>query len=91
MSAAVSYERVRDQLATLGLDAALTSLDPVLARGQQDAKVAVEVLDSVSSSPRASSGGSPRIGNSRGSRRSRRSSRSTSPRSPRSPSRPSMN
>jgi DNA replication protein DnaC len=45
MSAAVSYERVRDQLATLGLDAALTSLDPVLARGQQDAKVAVEVLD----------------------------------------------
>ena len=33
MSAAVSYERVRDQLATLGLEAALTSLDPVLARG----------------------------------------------------------
>ena len=45
MSAAVSYERVRDHLATLGLDAALTSLDPVLARGQQDQKVAVEVLD----------------------------------------------
>ena len=45
MSAAVSYERVRDQLTTLGLDAALTSLDPVLARGQQDEKVAVEVLD----------------------------------------------
>ena len=45
MSAAVSYERVRDQLATLGLEAALTSLDPVLARGPQDAKVAVDVLD----------------------------------------------
>lgn len=45
MSAAVSYERVRDQLVTLGLDAALTSLDPVLARGQQDQKAAVEVLD----------------------------------------------
>jgi len=47
MSAAVSHERVRDQLATLGLEAALISLDPVLARGQQDAKVAVEVLDAL--------------------------------------------
>jgi len=44
MSAAVSYERVRDLLATLGLEATLTSLDPVLARGQQDQEVSVEVL-----------------------------------------------
>lgn len=36
---------MRDPLATLGLEAALTSRDPVLARGQQDQKVPVEVLD----------------------------------------------
>lgn len=47
MSAAVSYERVRDQLQRLGLDAALTHLDPVLARGQQEQQVAVEVLDAL--------------------------------------------
>ncbi len=45
MSAAVSYERVRDQLARLTLDAALASLDPVLARGQEAGQTAVEVLD----------------------------------------------
>lgn len=45
MSAAVSYERVRDQLARLTLDAALASLDPVLARGQEAGQTTVEVLD----------------------------------------------
>ena len=45
MSAAVSYERVRDQLGRLKMEAALTALDPVLERAQKHDKLAVEVLD----------------------------------------------
>jgi DNA replication protein DnaC len=45
MSAAVSYERVREQLERLGLESALTSLDTVLERGQKEERLAVEVLD----------------------------------------------
>ena len=47
MSAAVSYERVRDQLTQLGLDAALAHLDDALQRAQQDQQVPVEVLDAL--------------------------------------------
>ncbi len=45
MSAAVSYERVRDQLERLRLDFALASLDVVLERGQKEEHVPVQVLD----------------------------------------------
>lgn len=45
MSAAVSYERVREQLERLGMESALTSLDTVLERGQKEERLAVEVLD----------------------------------------------
>jgi DNA replication protein DnaC len=45
MSAAVSYERVRDQLERLKLDAALASLDTVLEQGQKQEQLPVEVLD----------------------------------------------
>ncbi|MDZ7778665.1 MAG: IS21-like element helper ATPase IstB [Gemmatimonadota bacterium] len=45
MSAAVSYERVRDQLDRLKMEAALTALDEILERGQKKDKLTVEVLD----------------------------------------------
>jgi DNA replication protein DnaC len=45
MSAAVSYERVRDHLERLKLDAALTSLDTILEEGQKQQRLPVEVLD----------------------------------------------
>lgn len=45
MSAAVSYERVRDQLERLKLDAALASLDTVLEQGQKQERLPVQVLD----------------------------------------------
>ncbi len=45
MSAAVSYERVRDQLERLRLDFALAALDVVLERGQKEEHVPVQVLD----------------------------------------------
>lgn len=45
MSAAVSYERVRDQMQQLKLDAALSALDPVLEQAQKNEKLSVEVLD----------------------------------------------
>lgn len=45
MSASVSYERVREQLASLKLAAALTELDTVLQRAQKEDKLTVEVLD----------------------------------------------
>ena len=45
MSAAVSYERVRDQLGQLRLGAALQALDPILEKAQKAEKLTVEVLD----------------------------------------------
>lgn len=45
MSAAVSYERVRDQLERLHLDCALAALDSVLERGQKEERLPVQVLD----------------------------------------------
>ena len=45
MSAAVSYERVRDHLGRLKMEAALTALDPVLESAQKREKLPVEVLD----------------------------------------------
>ena len=45
MSAAISYERVRDQLERLKLEAALASLDTVLEQGQKQERLPVEVLD----------------------------------------------
>lgn len=45
MSAAVSYERVRDQLERLKLEAALASLDTVLEQGQKEERLPVEILD----------------------------------------------
>lgn len=45
MSAAVSYERVRDQLGRMKMEAALSSLDPILERAQKQEKLPVEVLD----------------------------------------------
>jgi hypothetical protein len=45
MSAAVSYERVRDQLQQLKLEAALGALDPVLEQAQKAEKLTVPVLD----------------------------------------------
>lgn len=45
MSAAVSYERVKEQLEELKLHAALSELDGVLERGQKEEKLVVEVLD----------------------------------------------
>jgi len=45
MSGAVSYERVRDHLEQLKLDAALTALDPVLESAQKRERLTVEVLD----------------------------------------------
>lgn len=45
MSAAISYERVRERLERLKLDFALASLDVVLEQGQKREKTTVEVLD----------------------------------------------
>ena len=45
MSAAVSYERVREQLQELKMEAALTALDPVLEEAQKTGKLTVQVLD----------------------------------------------
>lgn len=45
MSAAVSYERVRDQLGRLKMEAALSALDSVLEQAQKKERLAVEVLD----------------------------------------------
>jgi DNA replication protein DnaC len=45
MSAAVSYERVRDQLGQLGMEAALQHLDPILERGQERELLPVQILD----------------------------------------------
>jgi DNA replication protein DnaC len=45
VSAAISYERVRDQLERLKLEAALASLDTVLEQGQKQERLPVEVLD----------------------------------------------
>lgn len=45
MSGAVSYERVRDHLHELGMEAALNALDPVLEGAQKAEKLPVEVLD----------------------------------------------
>lgn len=45
MSAAVSYERVREQLQELKLESALTALDPVLEEAQKAGKLTVQVLD----------------------------------------------
>lgn len=45
MSAAVSYERVRDHLERLKLGYALAGLDTTLERGQKEGRLAVEVLD----------------------------------------------
>lgn len=45
MSAAVSYERVRDHLEQLKLGRALAALDAVLERAQKEERLPVEVLD----------------------------------------------
>lgn len=45
MSAALSYERVKEQLETLKLHAALCELDGVLERAQREERLPVEVLD----------------------------------------------
>jgi len=45
MSAALSYERVREQLQELKMEAALSALDPVLEGAQKAEKLSVEVLD----------------------------------------------
>lgn len=45
MSAAVSYERVREQFQELKMEAALTALDPVLEEAQKTGKLTVQVLD----------------------------------------------
>jgi len=45
VSAAVSYERVRDQLERLKLEAALGALDTVLEQGQKQERLPVEILD----------------------------------------------
>ena len=45
MSAAVCYERVRDHLHRLQMEAALHALDPVLEQAQKAEKLPVEVLD----------------------------------------------
>ena len=45
MTAAVSYERTREHLEALGLQAALEALDPVLEVGQKQERLPVEILD----------------------------------------------
>jgi DNA replication protein DnaC len=45
MTAAVSYERTREHLEALGLQAALAALDPVLEAGQKQERLPVEILD----------------------------------------------
>jgi DNA replication protein DnaC len=45
MTGTVSYERVRDHLGRLKMEAALVSLDDVLERGQKEDRLPVEVLD----------------------------------------------
>ncbi|MBS3900729.1 MAG: IS21-like element helper ATPase IstB [Dethiobacter sp.] len=45
MSGALSYQRVKEQLESLKLHAALVELDGVLERAQQDERLPVEVLD----------------------------------------------
>ncbi|MHA1814209.1 MAG: IS21-like element helper ATPase IstB [Candidatus Thorarchaeota archaeon] len=45
MSGAVSYQRVRDHLVRLKMDAALVALDDILERGQKEEKLPVEVID----------------------------------------------
>ena len=54
MSASLSYERVREHLEVLGLNAALTALDPVLEEGQKQERLPVEVLDDLLDRERAS-------------------------------------
>lgn len=53
MSAAVSYERTREHLEALGLQAALAALDPVLEAGQKQERLPVEVLDDLLTRERA--------------------------------------
>jgi DNA replication protein DnaC len=53
MTAAVSYERTREHLEALGLQAALAALDPVLEAGQKQERLAVEILDDLLSRERA--------------------------------------
>ncbi len=45
MSAAVSYERVREHLGALSLDAALSALDTVLEDGNKQDRTPVEIVD----------------------------------------------
>lgn len=45
MSAALSYERVREHLGALSMEAALSTLDVVLEQGQKQQRCAVEILD----------------------------------------------
>ena len=45
MTAAVSYERTREHLEALGLQAALEALDSVLEAGQKQERTTVEMLD----------------------------------------------
>jgi DNA replication protein DnaC len=45
MSGALSYQRVRDHLSRLNMEASLLYLDDVLERGQKEQRLAVEVLD----------------------------------------------
>lgn len=45
MSGALSYQRVRENLSQLKLEASLVYLDDVLERGQKEEKLPVEVLD----------------------------------------------
>lgn len=52
MTAAVSYERTRDHLEALGLQAALAALDPVLEAGQKQERLPVEILDDLLSRER---------------------------------------
>jgi len=52
MSGAVSYERVREHLETLQMEAALSALDGVLEQGQKKEQTPVEVLDALLSRER---------------------------------------
>ncbi len=45
MSAALSYERVREHLGALSMEAALSTLDVVLEQGQKQQRTPVEILD----------------------------------------------
>ena len=52
MSAAVSYERVREHLSALSMEAALTALDGVLEAGQKQERTPVEIFDDLLSRER---------------------------------------